>query len=134
MVKAPVPIIGVRGIRFLARQLEGWPQKFGQKRAIQYLGHLIRMQEEIGTGGGGFRFIYAAFLQEAAELLEQPRLGELSRELTEIGDRWRELALFAARRCKGRGEKESSYPSLAAILRDCADREEQLFRLLLAEI
>jgi hypothetical protein len=134
MVKAPVPIIGVRGIRFLAGQLERWPLKLGLKRAGQYLGHLIRMQEEIGTGGGGFRFIYAAFLQEAAELLEQPRLGELSRELTGIGDRWREFALFAARRCKGRGEEETSYPRLAAILRDCADREEKLFRALLAEV
>jgi hypothetical protein len=134
MVKAPVPIIGVRGMRFLARQLEGWPQKLGPKRAGQYLGHLIRMQEEIGTGGGGFRFIYAAFLQEAAELLAQPRLAELSRELTDIGDQWREFALFAARRCKGRGEEETSYPSLAAMLRDCADREEKLFRALLAEV
>jgi hypothetical protein len=134
MIKAPVPIIGVRGMRFLARQVEGWPKKLGQKRAIQYLGHLIRMQEEIGTGGGGFRFIYAAFLQEAAELLELPRLAEISRELTEIGDRWRELALFAARRCKGRGEEETSFPALATILRDCADREEKLFRRLLAEI
>jgi hypothetical protein len=25
------------------------------------------MQEEVGTGGGGFRFMYAAFLQRADE-------------------------------------------------------------------
>ena len=92
------------------------------------------MQEEIGTGGGGFRFIYAAFLQEAAELLDRPRLHELSLELTGIGDRWREFAQLGARRCKGRGEEETSYPSLAGILRDCADREEQLFKALLAEV
>jgi len=134
MVKAPVPIIGVRGMRFLAKQLEGWPQKLGPKRAGQYLGHLIRMQEEIGTGGGGFRFIYAAFLQEAAELLERPRLNDLSRELTGIGDYWREFAVCAARRCKGRGEEETSYPRLGAMLRNCADREEKLFRALLAEV
>lgn len=134
MVKAPVPIIGVRGMRYLARQLERWPQKLGPKRAGHYLGHLIRMQEEIGTGGGGFRFIYAAFLQEAAGLLQQPRLADLSRELTAIGDHWREFAVFAARRCKGRGEEETSYPRLAALLRDCADREDRLFRALLDEV
>jgi len=134
MVKAPVSIIGVRGMRYLAGQLERWPQKLGPKRAGQYLGHLIRMQEEIGTGGGGFRFVYAAFLQEAANLLQQPRLAELSGELTDIGDHWREFALFAARRCKGRGEEETSYPRLASILRDCADREEKLFRALLGEV
>ncbi|BCR03205.1 peptidase [Desulfuromonas versatilis] len=134
MVKAPVPIIGVRGIRYLAGQLERWPQKLGAKRSGQYLGHLIRMQEEIGTGGGGFRFIYAAFLQEAAELLGAPRLSELSRELTGIGDRWREFALLGARRCKGRGAEETSYPRLAAMLRECAEREEKLFRSLLAAL
>ncbi|MDO3379832.1 BtrH N-terminal domain-containing protein [Geoalkalibacter halelectricus] len=133
MVKAPVPIIGVRGIRFLAGRLEQWPEKLGAKRAGQYLGHLIRMQEEIGTGGGGFRFIYAAFLQEAANLLDKPRLHEYSAELTQIGDRWREFAQLGARRCKGRGEAETSWPRLADILRECADREEKLFRGLLRE-
>jgi len=134
MVKAPVPIIGVRGIRYLARQLERWPRKLGPKRAGQYLGHLIRMQEEIGTGGGGFRFIYAAFLQEAAELLGRPRVMDLSHELTEIGDHWREFALLGARRCKGRGEEKTSYPRLAEILRACANREEKLFRALYGEM
>jgi len=32
------------------------------------------MQEEIGTGGAGFRYIYAAFLQEAADFLEDDHL------------------------------------------------------------
>ena len=33
-----------------------------------------RMQEEIGTGGAGFRFLYAAFLQEAGEKLNRADL------------------------------------------------------------
>lgn len=134
MVKAPVPIIGVRGIRYLARQLESWPDKLGAKRATQYLGHLIRMQEEIGTGGGGFRFIYAAFLQEAAAMLDRPRLEDLASDLTRTGGLWREFALSAARRCKGRGEEETSYPRLAEMLRECAGQEETIFRSLLKEV
>jgi hypothetical protein len=39
--------------------------------SVDFIGHLVRMQEEIGTGGAGFRFIYAGFLQEAAHLLGQ---------------------------------------------------------------
>src|SRR6185436_166585 len=31
-----------------------------------YTGNIVRMQEEIGTGGAGFRFLYASFLQELA--------------------------------------------------------------------
>jgi hypothetical protein len=130
MVRAPVPIIGVRGIRMLSRRLEQWPQRLGEPRAILYLGHLIRMQEEIGTGGGGFRFMYAAFLQEAASILGEPRLQELSRELTEVGDRWREFALFSARLCKGRSGAGASWPSLALLLKECAEREEAIFHRL----
>jgi hypothetical protein len=127
MVRAPVPIIGVRGIRMLSRRLEQWPHRLGEARALLYLGHLIRMQEEIGTGGGGFRFMYAAFLQEAAAILGEPRLQELSREMTEVGDRWREFALFSARLCKGRSGAGASWPALALLLRQCAEREEAIF-------
>ncbi|ALC16021.1 NlpC/p60-like transpeptidase [Desulfuromonas soudanensis] len=131
MVKTPVPFIGVKGIRLLARRLEKWPEKLGARKASLHLGHLIRMQEEIGTGGGGFRFIYAAFLQEVADLLGESRLQELSKEMTAVGDRWRDFALLGARHIKGRGAEEISYPALAGILRECADREEELFRKLL---
>ena len=61
---APMPIIGVRGIKFVSKQIRKWPVKHGTKKANHYLAQMVRMQEEIGTGGGGFRFIYAAFLQE----------------------------------------------------------------------
>lgn len=134
MVKAPIPLIGVRGIRFLAGRLEKWPQRLGRKRAVQHLGHLIRMQEEIGTGGGGFRFIFAAFLQEVAELLDNRRLGELAEKMTEIGDLWRQFALLGARNCKGREGDNSSFPALAGLLRECAAREEALFRELLRQV
>jgi len=45
--------------------------------------------------GSGFRFLYAAFLQEAAVLLGKPALQDLSLQLTTIGDEWREFALHA---------------------------------------
>jgi hypothetical protein len=127
MAKTPVPIIGTRGIRLLASRLEKWPERLGEKRALQHLGHLIRMQEEIGTGGAGFRFMYAAFLQQAAGVLGEPRLQEIAAQLTAIGDHWREFARLGARNCKGRGTAESSYPALAGILRECAAREQRLF-------
>ncbi|MFN2368621.1 MAG: BtrH N-terminal domain-containing protein, partial [Desulfurivibrionaceae bacterium] len=87
MLKYPLPIIGVSGIRFLAGRLEKWPAKLGEENSLLHLGQLIRMQEEIGTGGAGFRFIYAAFLQEAAAHLDDPRFIEFSRRMTAIGDR-----------------------------------------------
>jgi hypothetical protein len=131
MLKAPVALIGVKGIRKLARQVERWPVKFGPEKALLYLGQVIRMQEEIGTGGAGFRFIYAAFLQQAADVLAMPRFRELSAEMTAIGDRWRQFAVSGARNCKGRARPEDSYAAMAMTLRECADREASLYRELL---
>lgn len=130
MLKTPLPIIGVRGMRFLARRLEKWPQKLSDRKAILYLGQLVRMQEEIGTGGAGFRFIYAAFLLEAASVRGDDRLKDLSKDMTAIGDRWREFAVAAARNCKGRAGAEDSFAAMADIIRDCADREEHLYNQL----
>ena len=130
MLSVPAPFIGTKGIRYLAKKIEQWPRKLDDRTAALHLGQIIRMQEEIGTGGAGFRFIYAAFLQEAAPILNRPELIDLSAQMTEIGDRWRDFAVIGARICKKRASEKESYAALSDILRSCADREESLFRKL----
>lgn len=127
---APVPIIGVCGMRFLAKSIRKWPIKKGVKVANHYLAQLVRMQEEIGTGGGGFRFIYAAFLQEASVILKNEKLVELSKEMTSIGDLWRDFAVNAARVYKNRSNQTDVYNSLADELLRIADLEEAFFKKL----
>jgi hypothetical protein len=121
---APVPIVGARGMRMLAQRIERLPP--GDARTIDAIGHIVRMQEEIGTGGGGFRFIYAAFLEEAARLAALPALTEYADRLTAIGDDWRLFALRAARMVKGRDTVDP--PALAQLLRGQATAEEGFFR------
>jgi len=127
MLKNPIPILGVKGIRFLAKRLEKWPAKFGERKANLHLGQVVRMQEEIGTGGAGFRFIFAAFLQEASAHCHADALKSLSARMTEIGDHWRHFAVLASRNCKGRAEAGEGYPEMAAMLNECADLEEKLY-------
>ncbi len=128
MLKIPVPLIGVRGMRRLARVVEGWPAKLGPEMAALNIGHLVLLLEEIGTGGAGFRFMYGAFLRDAAQILGMDGLADAARRLTAVGDRWRDFALLASRTCKGRKVVENPYGHLADILRECADREEAIFR------
>jgi hypothetical protein len=92
------------------------------------------MQEELGTGGGGFRFMYAAFLQEAAGILRENRLLDLSRKMTSTGDRWREFAVIGSRNCKNRATQSDSFEAMADILRDCANREAEIYQELLAVV
>lgn len=125
---APAPIVGVRGIRYVAKQIRKWPLKHGTKKANHYLAQIVRMQEEIGTGGGGFRFIYAAFLQESAVILGNERLQELSLEMTAIGDLWRDFAVNASRIYKNRSTQDDAYNTIADELMIIADKEEVFFK------
>ena len=127
---APVPIVGVKGIRLVSKRIRKWPVKLGVRKANHYLAQIVRMQEEIGTGGGGFRFIYAAFLQEASVILENEKLKELSLEMTIIGDLWRDFAVEASRIYKNRSAKTDAYNTIADQLFDIGNKEEIFFKKL----
>ncbi|MDQ3049411.1 MAG: BtrH N-terminal domain-containing protein [Bacteroidota bacterium] len=130
MTTIPVPLFGIRGQRYLAKKVAQYPNKLDKRKAALFLGNIVRMQEEIGTGGAGFRFIYAAFLQEAATLLKQPWLMDVSQELTQAGDRWRDFAYDAARICKDRAITGENYEKLSETIIDCSNREEIIFNKL----
>jgi hypothetical protein len=127
MTTIPVPLFGVKGIRYLSKRLRNWPQKLGPKKAAAYLAQMVRMLEEIGTGGAGFRFIYAAFLQEAAGVMEDDRYNEFSKEMTKIGDKWRNFSSLAAQTCKGRSADPDGYNTVANLMLEIADDEEKFF-------
>lgn len=131
---APVPLVGVRAIRWVAKSIPKWAENKGIKTTNHYLAQLIRMQEEIGTGGGGFRFIYGAFLQEAADGLKNEQLRELSKEITFIGDRWRDFAVDVARVYKNRNLKDDIYQELSDSLLEIANMEEVFFKKLRKEV
>ena len=125
---APVPIVGVNAMKKVANNIQKWPKKIGVKKTNHYLGQLIRMQEEIGTGGGGFRFIYAAFLEESSQILNNPKLRELSKEMTGIGDEWRDFALNISRVYKNRSGKDNVYDELSTQLMGIAERERKFYK------
>lgn len=122
----------MNGIRFLARRVSRWPEKLGVRGAALNLGQVVRMQEEIGTGGAGFRYMYAAFLSEASKILNDPELKKEALEMNRIGDLWRDFAVEAARVCKNRQVQnlKESYAGISRQLLEIADAEEALFQRL----
>ncbi len=129
MTGAPLPYFGINGIRHLGKKIRRLHQKHGDKFIHKFLSHVVRMQEEIGTGGAGFRFIYASFLQEASEQLNgSALLVDASHLMTNIGDKWREFAMLSVKMCKGRTTMDSN--ALAVILNECADMEKKLWDML----
>ncbi|SSY94588.1 Uncharacterised protein [Aggregatibacter aphrophilus] len=97
---APLFFVGVKGIRTVAKQIEKLATHSSEKYKRLYLGHIVRMQEEIGTGGAGFRYLYAYFLEQAANICQEPKYKKASEHMTEIGDMWRQFAGLCVKQCK----------------------------------
>jgi hypothetical protein len=127
MLHIPGPIVGVSGIRYTAKRIRKWRDKLGVKDAGLYLAQLVRMQEEIGTGGGGFRFIYAAFLQEAHKFIPNDELLKISEEFTKAGDLWRSAAVQAAGIYKGRIGSQADFNQMGDYLEDISEVEKNAF-------
>lgn len=122
----PLPWIGIRGIQHLAKQIEQLDPAQAKYNRL-YLTHIVRMQEEIGTGGAGFRFMYASFLQEAGDKIGAAELGEASTRLTAIGDDWRQFASACVRASRNKGEAPDFRP-IADSLRVIALQERELMK------
>lgn len=127
MLHIPLPMFGAKGIAYMAGRMKKWEKLFGKRGAALNLAQVIRMLEEIGTGGAGFRFMYAAFLQEAGEFLNRPGWNQLSMELSQVGDLWRDFSYNAARFFKQREGALLSYDYLANKLKVISVRETEIF-------
>ncbi|AYB31735.1 BtrH N-terminal domain-containing protein [Chryseolinea soli] len=130
MTRIPMPLVGSKGMQYLAKRLRHWPERQGDRKAIQWLGNVIRMQEEIGTGGAGFRFIYAAFLDQASQRLQNEKLFDLSKRLTKSGDQLRDFAYHAGRVCKNRKSDVKTFAELGDMLEAVAHEEQAIFSAL----
>jgi len=123
-----IPYFGVNGIYYLSKRIRKWEQKMGKRKAALNLANIIRMLEEIGTGGAGFRYMYAAFLQQSASITDIPELKDFSKRMTAIGDLWRDFAYKASRIFKKREGEQYTYDELGDILHNIAVAEEKFFK------
>ena len=130
MTSIPGTVVGVNAIAATGKKIKKWRDKLGQQTAGLYLAQLVRMQEEIGTGGGGFRYIYAAFLQQAHAFHPKDELLEISKTFTKAGDIWRNAAVQAAGIYKGRIGSQADFDVMGDYLIEIAEIEKNAFRAL----
>jgi hypothetical protein len=128
MLYIPGPVVGVAGIKYTANKIKKWRDKLGLKQAGTYLAQLVRMQEEIGTGGGGFRFMYGAFLQQAHAYHPNDTLLSVAEDFTKAGDLWRSAAVQAAGIYKGRLGSQQDFNTMADYLYEIAEVEKKAFK------
>lgn len=130
MLHIPFNIAGVKGIASTGKKIKKWRDQLGQQTAGLYLAQLVRMQEEIGTGGGGFRYIYGAFLQEAFAYHPIDKLTEISKIFTQSGDLWRTAAVQAAGIYKGRIGSQQDFNVMGDYLIEISEIEKKAFQAL----
>ncbi len=128
MLNIPIPFLGVKGIYKFADKINTWPQL---TRDIEHLSHEIMkiniLLEDQGTGGAGFRYMYATFLKQASNILNNPVLNEMSERIMEIGDDWRNISYFAAKIGKNRDLGANRIKELSELIRKQGDAEKKFF-------
>ncbi len=125
----PFPFAGIKGMRKLGKAIEKIENNNDERYIKNYLTHIVRMQEEIGTGGGGFRFLYSAFLQEAKQYnLDNNKLQTASELITQSGDILREFALKCVMGAKHIDRLDSK--EIAKFLVEASKIEEEAFKIL----
>ena len=129
MLNTPVPIAGLKGIAYLAKTIRGLDKK-DKRYAKLFLGHIVRMQEEIGTGGAGFRYLYASFLQESSVIFDgDDVLQKSSQMMLEVGDQWREFALMIAKAIKSK--QDMDFDAISEKLLFIKDEELKVYKKML---
>ena len=124
----PFPLAGIKGMKRLAKDIAKLQNKDARYQK-NFLTHIVRMQEEIGTGGGGFRYLYAAFLDEAKEFdLDKTKLEKAQKLLIDSGNALREFALLCVQASKDL--KNLDTQNIAQKLQQASEYEKEAFALL----
>jgi hypothetical protein len=93
MLEGPISNIGTRGIRKAAQIIPQWPKIMNvEELRWSCFNGFIFIDAEGGTGGGLFRYMYSRFLEEAAKIMDNPKLTKIGKALKVVGDKWQEIA------------------------------------------
>ena len=128
MLRLPIPFLGVKGIRKFAEKVVEWPKLARNMEDLS--DRVMRINiflEDQGTGGGGFRYMYATFLQQATGIVKDDRLNAMSKQMMEIGDKWRNISYFAAKIGKNRDLGPDRMKELSGMIYAQADEEQKFF-------
>ena len=124
MVSIPMPWFGYKGIHFFANDLRKWPKKYTEEKIDFVLLHYYRLIEQAGTGGAGYRFIYADFLKEAATLFQSAALDESAGLMRKAADTWRVFTVDCNRHINKAG---ITLNEMADVVDDIGDLEHDTF-------
>lgn len=88
MLYCPSTFSGIKGMQRFAERLCGWRKNPNFR--YQLLNHFVRWESPEG-GGGGYRRLYARFLEEAAAVLRNDSLRQIAASYSLLAESWSDL-------------------------------------------
>jgi len=92
MLGPPIKNIGLAGMEKWSKVVTRWPEQFKGMNLFGALMNGFIYIETGGTGGSGFRLMYARFLGEASSIIGKPALSEVAEMMRESAKVWSEIA------------------------------------------
>ena len=93
MISIPFTFFGPKGMHYFAKDLRKWEKKYSQEHIDYTLLWYYRILEQAGTGGAGYRYMYADFLKEAAGFFNSQVLGDCAANYVAAADTWRKFSV-----------------------------------------
>lgn len=129
MLRHPLTFEGVRAMRSMAQVVRKYRDKELDDHDRKFFIHIYRMLE-IGSGGAGYRFLYADFLDEAAPILQCDELKRIANMLRDVCSDWRVVALASAHLANRQVDADSQRAEVDAAADHfliAADKEKEIF-------
>jgi hypothetical protein len=92
MLDNPFPFLGQRVLNFSEKEY-CYMKKNRCYTAVENMKFQLILSEMAGTGGSGYRYFYADFLKEAADIFNDDTLRSLSNDMKAIADECRQFAI-----------------------------------------
>jgi hypothetical protein len=124
MLLRKLKFFGAKGIHYLASDIRNWPKKYTQQKIDNQLLWDYRILERAGTGGSGYRYIYADFLKEAAVLFQSEVLEECGNMYSKAADCWRQFTVGCNRYIS---RKVITLNEMADFIDEAAEYEKKSF-------
>lgn len=124
MLSIPFRYFGWKGIGYFARDMRQWEKKYTHRQICYRMLWYYRVIERAGTGGAGYRFLYADFFSEAAALFQNATLDDCAKMMMSDAEQWRQFSLDCRRYLK---KDEVTLNEMADMLEGISADEHKIF-------
>lgn len=129
MLEIPFRFFGIKGMHLWAKRMRNWETIYGKRKARNAFWWIVLQTEKGNTGGGAYRHMYADFLKEAGEILNDDTLLPISEKMRNVANSWQLFALEAVRYYR-EATNRKTIDEIAGMIDEIAEQEKVVYESL----